>query len=267
MSRTTFVLCTLAVLGTGAAAAADLEGNAAPKAGDTDVVIELGAGGGVVPQYEGSKDYRFSPFPIVNLDYLSVPGLFSFGSIDPQRGGFSIGPSFGYVGKRDSGDYDELEGLRDVDTTYQAGVRLGYEWNYAEIYGAARYAFGGAEGIVGDLGASLVARPLQTLQVKAGPVATFASGEYMNDYFGVSPAESIGSGGRFDDYDPKSGFKTVGAAASARYEFRPAWFVNADASWNRFVGDAKDSPIVKAGDENQYTFGLGISKRFQLDLF
>ena len=61
--------------------------------------------------------------------------------------------------------------------------------------------------------------------------------------------------------------KSVGVAASARYEFRPDWFLNADASYSRFVGDAKDSPIVAVGDENQYTFGLGLSKRFTLDLF
>ncbi|WP_246191482.1 MipA/OmpV family protein [Aureimonas leprariae] len=255
-----------ALLQVNAAAAANAGAGAASPS-ETDVVIELGVGGSTAPKYEGSMDQRFSPYPIVSLDYLSIPGLFSFGSIDPQRGGFSVGPSFGYVGKRDSGDSDALEGLSDVDPTYQAGARLGYEWDHAEIYGAARYAFGGAHGVVGDLGANLVVRPLQALQVKAGPVASFASGEYMNDYFGVSPAESLGSGGRLDSYDPKGGFKTVGAAASARYEFRPTWFINADASWNRFVGDAKGSPIVKAGDENQYTVGVGFSKRFQLDLF
>ena len=36
---------------------------------------------------------------------------------------------------------------------------------------------------------------------------------------------------------------------------------------DRLVGDAKDSPIVEAGSKDQYSFTLGISKRFSLDLF
>ena len=253
---------------TGGAAAADVQqAEAATAPTDVDVVIELGLGGLLAPKYEGSSDYLLSPAPIVGLDYLSIPGLFSFGSIDPQRGGFSIGPSFRFVDERDSGDDDDLEGLRDVDATYQAGLRLSYEWDYAEIVGEVRYAFGGADGFVGDLGANLVARPFQELQLKAGPTLSFASGDYMDAYFAVSPDESLRSGGDLDAFDPDGGVKSVGIAASARYEFHPTWFLNAEASWNRFVGDANDSPIVTVGDENQYTVGLGLSKRFSLDLF
>ncbi|MBN9058734.1 MAG: MipA/OmpV family protein, partial [Rhizobiales bacterium] len=69
-------------------------------------------------------------------------------------------------------------------------------------------------------------------------------------------------------YDAGGGIYSVGLKASARYEFKPDWFLNADAGYDRFVGDAKDSPIVAtAGSENQFTVGLGISKRFSVDLF
>lgn len=232
---------------------------------NTDVVIELGLGGRISPKYEGSKDYEVSPFPIIGLGYLNIPGVLEIGSLSPQGGGLSIGPSFGYTGERESRDYSELRGLSDVDATYEAGIKLGYEWQYAEIYGAARYAFGGGEGVVGEVGANVIARPTAALELKAGPFASFASEDYTEAYFGVSAANSFRSGLRA--YDPDGGFKSVGVAASARYEFRPDWFLNADASYSRFVGDAKDSPIVAVGDENQYTFGLGLSKRFTLDLF
>ncbi|GGD96664.1 hypothetical protein GCM10011390_14320 [Aureimonas endophytica] len=268
MFRSVPSLSLLGLLLAGPALAADLgEAPAPEKPAGTDIVIELGLGGKLVPEYEGAKDYEVVPYPIVSLDYLSIPGLITFGSIDPQRGGFSIGPSFGYTGKRDSNDYADLSGLRDVDPTYEAGLKLSYEWDFAEIYGEARYAFGGADGFVGDLGANLVARPTQELQFKLGPTLTFASSDYMETYFGVSAAESIATGGRLAAYEPDGGFKTAGVAASARYEFRPTWFLNAEASWNRFIGDAQDSPIVKTGSEDQYTVGLGLSKRFSLDLF
>jgi outer membrane protein len=233
--------------------------------GATDFVFELGIGGIVVPEYDGADDYELRPRPIISVEYLSIPGLGSFGGKDGR--GFSIGPSFGYVGEREASDFDNLTGLDDVDPTYEAGIKASYEWEHAEIYGAVRYAFGGADGVVGDIGANLIARPTERVVLKAGPTASFASSDYMDAYFGVTTSEAFNSDGRLTTYDPDGGFKGVGVAASARYEIFTDWFVNADASYERIVGDAKDSPLVKAGDANQFTFGLGISKRFSLDLW
>ena len=257
------------------AAAADVyapyEPDAAPPApaaydyGDTDFVFFLGIGGVVVPEYDGAEDYQISPQPIISVEYLSIPGLGAFGGKDGR--GFSVGPSFGYIGERDASDYDGLDGLDDVDATYELGLKAGYEWDHAEIYGAVRYAFGGADGFVGDIGANLIARPTERIVLKAGPTASFASSDYMDAYFGVTTSESFNTGGRLAPYDPDGGFKSVGVAASARYEVFTDWFVDADASYSRLVGDAKDSPIVEEGDANQFTFGLGISKRFSLDLW
>jgi len=89
----------------------------------------------------------------------------------------------------------------------------------------------------------------------------------MDTYFSVRPIEALGSFGRLDAFDAEAGFKSVGVAASARYEFRPDWFLNANAAWDRLVGDAKDSPIAEVGTENQFFAGVGLSHRFRIDLF
>lgn len=238
---------------------------AANDYGDTDFVFELGISGIVSPEYLGSDEYQINPSPIISVEYLNLPGIGSFGGKDGL--GLSIGPSFDYIGDRDASDYSELTGLDDLDATYELGLKASYEWQSAEVYGAVRYAFGGADGFVGDIGANLIARPTERLVLKAGPTASFASSDYMDSYFGVSARESVASGFRLGAYDPDGGFKSVGVAASARYEIFTDWFINADAKYDRLVGDAKDSPIVQAGDENQYFFGLGVSKRFSLDLW
>ncbi|GGD34357.1 MipA/OmpV family protein [Aureimonas glaciei] len=232
-----------------------------------DLVFEIGAGGMISPKYEGSDKYEVSPSPIIGFGYLNIPGLFEIGSTGPETGGLDISPSFNMIGERKAEDFDALKGLGDVDATYEVGIKLGYEWEFAEIYGEARYAFGGVEDIVGEAGANLILRPTPELELKAGPFATFAGEKYTETYFGVTAAQSANTGFRLDPYDPKGGIKSVGVNGSARYEFRPDWFLNADASYSQLVGDVADSPIVKAGDENQFTFGLGLSKRFTLDLF
>ncbi|RFC63162.1 MipA/OmpV family protein [Fulvimarina endophytica] len=231
--------------------------------GDTDFVFELGIGVAAQPDYLGSDNYMASIYGFGSVEYLNIPGLGAFGGRDGR--GFSIGPSFNYVGERDSND---LAGIDGVDATYELGLRAGYEWDNAEVYGALRYGLGGAEGLTGDIGANLIARPTDRLRLKAGPVATFADADYNDAYFSVSPREFVNSGGRFAAYDAGGGFNSVGIHGEARYEIFTDYFVNLDASWNRLVGDAGDSPIVKvAGDDDQYYIGLGVSKRFSLDLF
>jgi outer membrane scaffolding protein for murein synthesis (MipA/OmpV family) len=231
----------------------------------TDVIIELGLGGRIAPAYDGSSDYELKPFPIIRPRYVHVPGLFEVGGRKGE--GFSVGPSFGYTGERNSDDYGDLLGLRDVDPTYEAGLRVGYGWDYAEVYAKGRYAFGGAHGLVGEVGANAILRPMERLELKAGPVVSFAAEGYMDEYFGVTPAEAAATAGRLQAYDADGGVKSVGLAMAARYEFRPDWFVEAEASYSRLVADAADSPIVDVGSEDQFTVGLGVSRRFTLDLF
>jgi outer membrane protein len=232
---------------------------------DIDLVFEIGAGGRYQPTYEGSDEYEVSAFPIIGVGYLNIPGLFEIGSVSPQGGGLSFGPSFNYISERDFDDDPDLFGLNEVDGTFEAGIKAKYEWDFAEVWGEARYAFGGADGVVGGFGANAVLKPTDTLTVKAGPFATLASEGYMNDYFGVSALESAATG--VAAYDAGGGFKSVGVEASVRYEFSENWFLNGEASYSKIVGDAADSPIVQFGNEDQFTVGLGISRRFAVDLF
>ncbi|ALN71113.1 MULTISPECIES: MipA/OmpV family protein [unclassified Aureimonas] len=241
-------------------------------ANNADLIIELGAGVSTQPAYEGANDYIVSGFPIVSLQYLSIPGLFDIGSRDVTNGGFKIAPSFRFIDKRNAADYPELRGTRALDETYQLGLRAGYEFPIydtfnVEVYGAARYAFGEAEGFVGEAGVDFISRPTAQWELKLGPTTSFADSEYMSTYFSVTPIESLASFGRLAAYEADSGFKTVGVRGSARYEFRPDWFVNVNAAYDRMVGDAKDSPIVKVGSEDQFYAGIGLSHRFTLDLF
>lgn len=39
------------------------------------------------------------------------------------------------------------------------------------------------------------------------------------------------------------------------------------AGWDRYVGDAAKSPIVKTGDKDRFTIGAGVTYRFSFDLF
>ena len=236
-----------------------------PPQSDIAFSFVLGGGASYAPAYEGASDYTVRFAPIVDVERFRL----GFIDIDKARdaGGLSFAPSFGVVPERKSADYSAIRGLSNVDATYALGLRVGYAFALndvvdAEIYGAGRYAFGGASGLVGEAGIELTANLTSQLTVSGGPVVAFAGEDYMDTYFGVSSAESVATGGRLGAYDPAGGIKSVGVKANLRYEFYPDTFVNLNGSYASYVGDARNSPVVASGSSDQFTVGLGLARRF-----
>ena len=230
-----------------------------------DLVIELGAGAEVRPDYPGAKNYEVWPTGFVDLHFLRLPG---FGVVKNGRyeQGWSFGPSFNWQSKRKTSDYPELFGLNDVDATFELGAKVGYTFDWVRPWIAARYGLGGHSGIAGETGLDFIFRPSPVFEWTVGPRATFANRDYMETYFGVTPAESALSG-TLAHYSPGGGFKSVGFEFTSRYEFAPQWAVRGEFIYDRLIGDAADSPIVKVGSENQYTAKLGLTYTFSLRLF
>ncbi|WP_173087800.1 MipA/OmpV family protein [Devosia sp. 1635] len=234
-----------------------------------DLIFELGLGVGTAPIYPGSTEYGMTVNPIIRVERLNIPGLIDIGG-EKSAGGLRFGPSFAVQGERISSDHEQLLGLDDVDTTYEVGGRVGYEFIFSdvlstELYGQARYAFGGAEGLVGEVGLDATARLTPQLEVVGGVYASMAGEDYVDTYFGVTAPEAIASGGRLDAYDPGAGVTAVGVKLAARYEFIPDTFFNASAEYSRLVADAADSPVVQLGTENQFVVGVGLSRRFSFN--
>lgn len=229
----------------------------------TDLSIRVGIGGLVQPDYEGSDDYEIAPWPIVTLEYFRLPGVGEFGG---RTVGFAIGPSFGFVGERDQFSDPALVGLGNVDAAFELGLKAAYEVNYWGAYVALRHGFGGHEGFVGEAVVYGVWQPTNRFVLRAGPNLGFADGEYFDTYFSVSPTQSALSG--LPVYSAGSGIKTVGLQANAIYSMTEKVDLHFRAGYDYLTSGAGDSPIVTtAGSRNQFTAGVGISYRIDLDLF
>lgn len=230
-----------------------------------DVVLEVGAGAVWRPAYEGANQYQVSPFPVVTVHYLWLPGL---GEVKRQMGprdGFSVGPSFRYVRQRNSGDYDDLTGLQNVGAAYEIGGRVAYTFGMLRAHASLRRGFGGHDGLVGEAGLDLTLNPNAVTEINLGPRLSYADANYMRTYLGVTPAESLTSG--LAAYDPAGGIKGAGVELGSRYAFTPQWSLLGAVTYERLVGAAADSPIAQAGDLDQFTARLGLSYRFGLNLF
>jgi outer membrane protein len=257
-------------LAASAATAADIPPRPAPMPvvveRPHDLVIELGAGAQVRPDYPGSKNYEVWPTGFVTLHYLQLPGFGVVKNARTNDQGWSFGPSFNWQSKRKTSDFPELFGLNDIDSTFELGAKVGYTFQFVRPWVAARYGLGGHSGVVGETGLDFIFRPSSAFEWTVGPRATFANRDYMQTYFGVTPAEAALSG-TLAAYAPGGGFKSFGAEFTARYEFAPQWAVRGEFIYDKLIGDAADSPIVQVGDANQYTAKLGLTYTFSLKLF
>ncbi|RKE70837.1 outer membrane protein [Pseudorhodoplanes sinuspersici] len=258
-----------ATMVSGAALAADIPPRTTPAyvapANPYDIILEIGAGAQVAPAYEGASVNQAQPFPVFKLHYLAIPG---FAPITNSRfdQGFSFSPSFRYISKRKASDYSQLAGLNDVDATFELGGKFAYTFGIIRPWVAVRQGFGGSDGVVGETGLDFIWRPDPVMELTLGPRASFATSAYMEAYFGVTPAEAARSP-FLTAYSPGGGFKGVGAELSARYEVSSEWAVVGKLAYEKLIGDAADSPIVKVGDENQWTAQVGLSYKFGMRLF
>ncbi|TNF21735.1 MAG: MipA/OmpV family protein [Rhodobacteraceae bacterium] len=226
----------------------------AAQAQDTEISFSFGAGLKYAPVYEGSDEYGVGPTITGGLNSLSLGGM-SLGGGDGL--GFSVAPSFGFVGARDAGEYSELKGFDDIDWALEVGVKLGYTWEYADVSAAVRRGFNGHEGVVGDLAANAIIRPDDRTTLRFGPRMTFANDEYAETYFSV-PASAT----KLGRYNADGGLKSYGLEAVFHRELSDDWAIEGKLGWARLTDDFADSPITSAGRENQGSVSVTLIRAF-----
>lgn len=242
---------------------------AVPASAEVRRTVTVGAGAQVLPKFQGSDDYGFAPLPFFDLRPVGEPLRFgasdeSFGlRLFGERMGFSFGPVIGVAGKREEDDVGAPVG--DVDFTIEPGA-YAQAWlgRSIRLRGEVRRGIGGHDGWLGDLGADFVLRSDGTVG-GIGPRLRWADGAYHEAYFGVSPAAAAASG--LAAFDPGGGIYAVGAIAGIGHQFDERWGLYAYAGYDRLVGDAADSPIVRQlGSRDQFSAGLALTYSFDMNL-
>ncbi|MBN9673445.1 MipA/OmpV family protein [Roseibium aggregatum] len=229
-------------------------------------VVDLGVGAIVQPRYEAADSYLIYPFPIVSVGRFYLPGL---GQVvdGRRRNGIFFFPSFNFIGERKASDSSDLTGTDTVDWALELGLGGGFRTQHFRAFAEVRQGFNGHTGQVGQLGVDGIFYPGEKWEVSLGPRAAFASSDYMDTYFGVSAREAAASGGRLSAYSPSAGFKSLGLAAIASYDFNDDIRFHVKGGYDRLIGDAANSPIAEGGSKDQFSFGVGVSYRFAFDIF
>ncbi|HYD37635.1 MAG TPA: MipA/OmpV family protein [Allosphingosinicella sp.] len=242
-------------------------GAASAQEGKPPRVVRIGLGAEIVPDHVGADGTRWSP--MVNFDLKREGRLFEFEAPDESFGfglidvgSLEIGPALNLERSRKPSRFPVP--VEKVPTTIEAGafVQL-YLADSLRVRGELRRGLGGHDGWISQLSADFVARRGDDYVFSIGPRFTWADSEYQRAYFGVTPALSAASG--LATFTPDSGARGIGAATSLTYQFSPKWGIQAYGRFERLIGDAGDSPLIRAfGSRSQISAGLALSYTFTL---
>lgn len=246
--------------------AASVSSASAQTAGDWGLgnTWQVGAGVIMVPKFEGSNSYKAVVLPFAapvglaqNSGFVQVRGLEDVRLRFFRAEGFEAGLVTGYRIGRDSSDSAKLAGFNDIDGGLVLGGYVGYRMGGLLL--SASYhqqATGDDTGGYVKLLAEHSSRLSQRVTLTASLSTSIASKDYMQSYFGVTPAQS----GLLPVYSPSAGFKDVTGGLTAAIELDPRWTLHLVGRYTRLVGDAADSPIIDT--PNQFVAGAGLSYKF-----
>jgi MipA family protein len=232
-----------------------------------DMRVRVGLGAQLRPEFVGAGDTEAAP--LLDLDFARGTNEFAFEAPDYSfglpiisTGGLSFGPAANLASGRKNSDLDAPVGR--VPTTIEAGAFATYELSKS-IYLRAELlkGIGGHKGLVGTLGVDQVWRDGDRYVLSIGPRLLLSDARYQRAYFGVTPATSLASG--LPTYRPSGGVHGVAVASGLSVQFNPRWGVFGFARYERLVGDAARSPIVRElGSRNQLSGGVGLNYTFTI---
>jgi outer membrane protein len=232
-----------------------------------DLRVRVGLGAQLRPEFIGADSTEVAPLWRINIAHGTDPFKFSapdysFGIPLLSTGGFSVGPAANIESGRKRSDLDVP--VDKVPTTMEAGAFTSYQLSDSLYLRAeALKGLGGHDGIVGTVGADQIWRDGDRYVFSIGPRALFSDSRYQRAYFGVGPAAALASG--LPAYRPSGGIHGVAAASGISYQFDPRWGLFGYARYERLVGDAAKSPIVRQlGSRNQLSGGLALSYTFTM---
>lgn len=229
----------------------------------------VGLGVGVTPEYSGSDDYDGGVAPGLyyqfkdSFRYIEWYGpVIDMNLLDSPT--WQAGPIFSYQFGRDDVDDAVVKRLSEVDDTLQGGLIVSYA--HTNVEGIPWRLRVGAQ-VLGDLGdvynganSSIFANfwfPIsQRALVGIGGGASWVSSSYNQAYYGITPRDSRASG--LPVFNPGGGLTQWYAWPAIIFQITPEWYAGGGFLYQRIVGDAADSPIVKRGDANQWSGGVGV---------
>ena len=242
-------------------------------------LITVGVGAAVIPDYEGSNDYRVVPAAAIRAKISGISivtrGTYLYVDVVPQSGkvSFDAGPIAGLrMNTRRHIDDDIVKLLPRRKTAYEVGAfggvtfhgvtnpydALSLRLDVLHDIGNAHRSTTFAPNV--DFSTPLSTRTYASLSLGA----EFVSNKFADYYYSITPAESLATGGALPAFNAGGGMKNWKASLllnqSITGNLLHGLSVFGLGQYSRLVGDFRRSPIVsQRGSANQWTGAVGLA--------
>ena len=263
---------------TGAAASPAI---ALPDPNDQSDTLTIGVGGAIVPDYEGSDEYRILPLAAVRGRYkgigFSTRGTFLYVDLVPRGTGklsFDAGPIAGARLDRTGKIKDDIvDLLPDRKTAIEVGGFAGLSYHgITNPYDALSLRVDVVHDVAKAHRSTIISptidfsTPLsRTTYVGISASLDFVQARYARYYYGITPSDTLVSG--LPTFTPDGGLKDwkVGLLVnqSLTGDLRHGLSLFGTGSYARLQGDFKRSPIVSLrGSSTQWLGAVGLAYTF-----
>ncbi len=226
-------------------------------------------GVGFTPEYSGSSDQVIGVIPALYYQFKNSNRFIEWYALTVSMNvldspNWQIGPVLSLKLGRSDVDDSVVKKMSDIDTTVEGGVTLSYSYTNFE---GIPWRFRAGTNIVTDLGgvyngvnASVwgnfwfPASRKTLIGISGG--ASWNSKDYNQTYYGVNAKDSLASG--LPLFEPDNGFSDWSLRPMVLYKITPKWIAGAGLIYKRISGDPADSPIVKRGNADQWSGGIGV---------
>lgn len=260
---------TLRLAAAGALALAPLSAAIAQEPADDkeDLRVRIGLGAQVRPDYPGADGMRWSP--LVDVAIARGDDQFDFDAPDDSfdiklyaRDGLAFGPVANLAPGRKRSDVGAR--VDKVSRTIEVGGFVQYSLSDSfRLRTEVRKGIGGHDGVIASVGADKIWRDGDNYVISVGPRVLLADSTYQRAFFGVDQDAAIASG--LPRYRPDGGVMALGATSGATVQLNPRWGLFGYGRYERLVGDAARSPIVREfGSRNQFSAGAGVTYSFTI---
>lgn len=226
------------------------------------------------PEYQGAARRKVSAMPGFYLRYgrLSISNASGFvnrrkddvlrglGLDVLQQKRLRVNLGLRVDAGRRSSDSATLAGISNVRRTLR--LRASTTWQIDDHWklgaGWTTDLLGRGGGQLVDLGLGHDLRLSERTTWNVGGGLNWASGRYMQSYYGVTAAESVASG--YPAYAPGAGLRDASLGTSWRMEINPRWTGFWGGSVGRLLGPAAASPLTKS--TRQWSLNGALAWRF-----
>ena len=241
--------------------------------------ITIGAGAAIVPDYEGSDDYRIIPAGAVRGRYHGISfttrGSYLYVDVIPQSGkvDFDVGPIAGVrFNSRKNVDDNIVKLLPNRKKAIEVGGFGGVSFHgLTNPYDTLSFRMD-ALFDVGSAHKSTVISPniefstpvSETTYIGASLGAEFVSNKFADYYFSISPADSLDTGGVLPVFNADGGMKNWKASLLVNQSLSGSLLhglsVFGLGQYSGLVSDFRRSPIVsQRGSSSQWIGALGLA--------